>query len=230
MTVQMTRARGVFLCVSALTLCFSAAYAQTQNGEWTMSRSDVPGKIHFSMESARDGEHSFSNSSDWIVSDFQGLDLSTPGKHDVHFSIRRDAGVIEGEGFIRDGEGAGLFTFHANPQYNRDMEALGFSGLTEQKQMAFAVHDVSLAYAREMKSLGLQGLDARKLLTCRIFHIDAAFVKELRAAGLDVSDAGKLMALRIHRITPEYVEKLRAHGMQNLTIDQLVALRIHGIE
>ncbi len=230
MTIRMTRALGVFLRLSVLSVSLALVYGQTQNGEWTLSRSAVPGKIHFSMQSARDGGHSFSTSSDWNVSELQGLDLTSPGKHDVHFTIARDAGNVEGEGFVRDDEGAGLFTFRANPQYSREMEALGFPGITDEKQMAFALHDVSLAYAREMKGLNLQGLDTNKLLACRIFHVDAAFVKELRAVGVNVPEAGKLIAFRIHRITPEYVEKLRAHGMQNLTADQLVRLRIYGIE
>ena len=247
---------------AALSILAGAAFlanAQTQHGEWTAAPGDTAGKIRFSMESA-DGEgHSFSNSSDWNPADFQGLDLLTPGKHDVHFTIARDAGTVEGEGFARDGEAAGLYTFRPNPQYASQMAALGFPGVTPEKQMVFALHDVSLAYAREMKSLGIEGLDSHKLLACRIFHVDAEFIKELQSVGINVAgvdkliafrihhvspdyikdlarlgyphpDPDQLIALRIHRVTPEYIEKMRSHGMQNLTLDQLIRLRIHGIE
>ncbi len=229
MTIQMKRARSVFLRLSAFSVCIAAAYGQTQKGEWTVSRSEVPDKIHFSIQSARDGDHSFSTSSDWKVSDLQGLDLATAGKHDVHFTIARDAGTIDGEGFVRDGEGAGLFTFRANPQYSRDMEALGFPGVTEDKQIAFALHDVSLAYVREMKSLNLEGLDAHKLLACRIFHVDAAFVKELRAVGVSVNDADKLIAFRIHKVTPDFIRDMRSAGLNVTQPDKLIAFRIHGV-
>ncbi len=220
----MTALRLSFVFSAAVLVC-----AQNQTGEWTLSRSDVAGKVHFSMESASDG-HSFSNSSDWNVSDLQGLDLATPGKHDVHFTITRDAGAIDAEGFARESDGAGLYTFRPNPQYSREMESLGFPGVTSERQLAFALHDVSLAYARAMKGAGIDGLDARKLIAFRIHKVTPEYVKELERLGFPHPDPERLIALRIHRVTPEYIEKLRAHGVQNVTLDQLIALRIHGIE
>jgi|SRR5581483_124906 len=219
---------AIRLC-SLIAATAALALAQNQHGEWTLGPCDTPGKIHFSLQSA-DDHRSFNSSSDWNISDLHGLDLSIAGKHDVHFTIARDAGSIEAEGFAKDGEGAGLYTFQANPQYIHQMETLGFPGITPEQQLAFALHDVSFSYAREMTSLGIQGLDAHKLLACRIFHVDAAFVKELHDAGINVVEAGKLIAFRIHKVTPQYIADLRAHGMHNLTADQLIALRIHGIE
>ncbi|MBV9613808.1 MAG: hypothetical protein JO091_15140 [Acidobacteriaceae bacterium] len=259
MYIHPIRTPRVYILCCCLLVGTSIASAQTDHGQWTLGPSETPGKIRFSIESARDGHHSFSNSSDWSAADFDGLDLATPGKHDVHFTIPRDAGTFDAEGFARDGEAAGLYTFRPNAQYVRDMAALGFPGIEEENQMAFALHDVSLAYAREMKSLAIQGLDTRKLLPCRIFHIDAAFVRELQSVGITVAgvdkliafrihhvspeyvkelarlgyphpDADQLIALRIHQVTPEYIEKIRSHGMQNLTLDQLIKLRIHGLE
>src|SRR5579875_3731755 len=96
------------------TFVFAAAVvalaAQDQNGQWTLSASTSPGKIYFSMQSSSDN-HSFSSSSDWNISDLHGLDMSSAGKHDVHFTITRDAGKIDAEGFVKDGEGAGLYSF-----------------------------------------------------------------------------------------------------------------------
>jgi hypothetical protein len=186
--------------------------------------------VQFTIESTRDGEHSFSSSSDWNVSEFQGLDWSTPDKHDVHFTIHRDAGDIDCEGFVRDGQGAGLFTFRANPQYSQQMAALGFSDITDDKQFSFALHDVSLAYAREMKAAGIQDLDTSKLITFRIHRVSLDYVKALAQLGYPNPKAHELIALRIHGVTPEYIQKLRAHGMQNLTLEQVVRLRIHGID
>lgn len=204
--------------------------AATLNGEWTLSRSDTAGKVRFTIESTRDAEHSFSSSSDWNTSDFSGLDLSTPDKHDVHFTIHRDAGDIECEGFMRDGQGAGLFTFRANPQYTQQMAALGFSGISDDQQFSFALHDVSLAYAREMKDAGVQDLDARQLIAFRIHRVSVEYVRALAQLGYANPPARQLIALRIHGVTPEYIQKLRAHGMQNLTLQQLVKLRIFGID
>lgn len=245
------------LCGLIITATFPLLSAQTQTGEWTLSRSDNEGKVRFSLQSSKGGDH-FNTSSDWNASDFRGIDWSTSGRHDVHFTIARDAGTIECEGFLKNGEGAGLFTFNSNSAYSSEMQSHGFSGVSPDKQLAFAIHDVSLAFARQMKSLGIQGLDTDKLIAFRIFGVDTAFVNELRAAGLNAVDADKLIAfrihgvspdyirelqrlgyshpdadqliaMRIHGVTPEYIENLRSHGMHNLTLDQLVSLRIQGI-
>ncbi len=202
----------------------------TLNGEWTLSRTDIAGKVQFSIQSMHDGEHSFSSSSDWNVSDLRGLDWSTPDKHDVHFTINRDAGNIECEGFVKNGEGAGLFTFQPNPQYSQQMAALGFPDITDDQQFSFAMHDVSLAFAREIKAAGIQDLDTHQLIAFRIHRVSLDYVKALAQLGYTNPSAHQLVSLRIHGVTPEYIQKLRAHGIQNLTLEQVVRLRIHGID
>jgi len=234
------------------------AIGATDHGEWTLSRSTKPGAAVLSFQSAGDDGHRFNSSSDWKISELQGLDWSTTGKHDVSFKIVRDAGTIEGDGFLNGQEGAGLFRFRPNSEYKREMAALGYPGVTEENQFAFALHNVSLQFARDIKAAGVRNSDTEKLLAFRIHGVSPEFVRELNAAGIGTTesdkliafrihgvsaeyvkalqqlgyshpDSDKLIALRIHGVTPEYIESLRSHGMQNLTLDQLVSLRIHGI-
>lgn len=250
---------------SACTVSFIAllgvaiTQAASERGEWTLNQSELPDRLQFSLQSSGSEYRHFSSSSDWNIADFQGLDWSTPAKHDVHFTIKRDAGVFDGEGFVDHSAGAGLFTFEPNPQYPQQMAELGFPGITEDRQFAFALHDVSIEFARGLKAAGVTGLDTDKLIAFRIHGVSPQFIRDLRGLGLDVSDAGKLIAfrihgvspefvtelarlgyshpepdkliaLRIHGVTPQYIEALRARGVQNLTLDQLISLRIHGIE
>lgn len=245
------------LALSVLALATTAS-AATDHGEWTMSPSGIPGRIQFSINTSGEFGHHSSSSSDWSTADFHGLDFSTAAKHDVRFTIVRDAGNIECEGFLQNGEGAGLFTFKPNQQYGAQMSALGLTGFTPDEQFAFALHDVSLAFARQMKAAGIADLDADKLIAFRIHgvseqfvkdfdrlgysHLDAdkliafrihgvspAFVRQLEQLGYARPDADELVALRIHGVTPDYIQQLRARGIQKLTLEQLVALRIHGI-
>ena len=58
--------------------------ALTRSGDWTLSKSDEPGKVDFSLiEHRRGGTNS--HQSDWPTSTFQGVDFSKPGRQDVHF-------------------------------------------------------------------------------------------------------------------------------------------------
>src|SRR5580704_18673889 len=145
--------------------------ADVRSGDWTIHKSDEAGNVEFSLIEHQRGRHSSHESSDWLASSFSGVDFSKPGRQDVHFTIARDAGKIECEGFLDNGEGAGIFHFQPDPNYVREMDALGFP-VDEDKQYNMAVHDVSLEFARQMKAVHLAGLDAEKLIAFRIHGVD----------------------------------------------------------
>jgi len=231
------------------------APADVHSGDWAIHHSDQPGKVEFSLREHHHGGES-SNESEWPMSAFAGVDFSKPGRQDVRFTITRDAGTIECDGFLENGEGTGLFHFQPDPNYAGEMRESGFS-IDEEKQYGMAVHDVSLEFARQMKSEHLSGLDADKLITFRIFRVDSAFIEELRVAGLNVSDSDKLVAFRIHGVTPqmvrflhqagyspnedtlvamrihgatpEWMEELKKHGYDHVDLEELIAFRIHGV-
>jgi hypothetical protein len=199
--------------------------AEVRTGDWTISKSDNPGKVEFSLiEHRHDGQSS--HSSDWPASSFQGVDFSKAGRQDVHFTITRDAGKIDCEGFLNNGEGAGIFHFQPDPNYSSQMHPLGFT-VDEDKQYGMAIQDVSLEFARQMKSEHLTDLDADKLIAFRIFRVDSEFIEALRKEGLKISNSDKLVAFRIHGVTPQMVHSLHQAGY-NPDEDTLVAMRIHG--
>ena len=199
--------------------------ADVRSGDWTIRKSEDAGKVEFSLIERHHGGNS-SHESDWAMSAFQGVDFSKSGRQDVHFTIARDAGKINCEGFLNNGEGAGIFHFEVNANYPREMQALGFA-VDDEKQFSMAVMDVSLEFARQMKDEHISGLDADKLIAFRIFHVDAAFIEALRAEGLKISDADKLVAFRIHGVTAQMVRSLHQAGYSP-DEDTLVAMRIHG--
>lgn len=200
--------------------------AEVRSGDWTISKSDSPGKVEFSLIEHRHGNGTSSHQSDWPMTSFPGVDFSKPGRQDVHFTITRDAGKIDCEGFLQDGEGAGLFHFQPDPNYSHEMHSLGFT-IDEDKQFSMAVQDVSLDFAKQMKNEHLTDLDADKLIAFRIFRVDSAFIQALRAEGLKITDSDKLVAFRIHGVTPEMVRSLHQAGYTP-DEDTLIAMRIHG--
>jgi len=199
--------------------------AENHSGSWTINKSDTPGNVEFSLSEHHRGGMS-QESSDWPTRDFAGVDFSKPGHQEVRFTISREAGKIDCEGYLKDGEGAGVFHFQPDPNYPREMKDLGFP-IDEEKQFTMAAHDVSLEFARQMKNEHIEGLDADKLIAFRIFHVDSAFIHDLRSEGLKAADSDKLVAFRIHGVTPQMVRDLHQEGYSP-DEDTLVAMRIHG--
>jgi hypothetical protein len=203
------------------------ALGSVQNGSWSLAPADQPDKVQFSLQSSQGEEH-FSTSSPWKLADLRGLDWADAAKHDVSFTIVRDAGTIDCKGFVQDQRGAGLFTFQENPQYRPEMAKLGYS--FEGKELfSAAIFDVSFEFARAMKSAAVRDLDAGKLIAFRIHGVTPQFIRDLRAAGLEAADAGKLIAFRIHGVSPDFIRGLRSAGIDTVDPDKLIAFRIHGV-
>jgi len=220
--------RRVSFSALALTILFftSVALAEGFKGSWSMRPAEDAGQVYFGMTYSRPGHHS-QNESDWDITSFIGLDRSA-AKHDVKFAIDRDAGKFDCAGYFEAGEGAGTFLFTPNPNFAREMAALGFTGIDDDRQFAMAVHDVTLEFARAMKAEKLTRLDTDKLIAFRIFNVNSAFIRELRAAGIGAEDSDKLIAFRVHGVTPKFVSELRNAGI-DAGEDELIAFRVHGV-
>ncbi len=213
------------LIACSLVIVLVVRAADTRTGDWTMRRSGDPGKVEFSLITHQHGSHSH-DSSDWPVSSFQGLDLSKPGRQDAKFSITRDAGRFDCQGYLENGEGAGTFHFVPDTNYAQQMKSLGFP-VDEDNQYFMAVMDVSLDFVRRIKAENLEGLDTDKLIAFRIHGVSPEFIDALRKEGLPVKDSDKLIAFRIHGVSPEMVRYLHQAGYQP-DEDTLIAMRIHG--
>jgi hypothetical protein len=239
-----------------LALCPFIALGAIDSGSWTLA-SGEQGKVSLSLRGSN-GRHHVDTSSDWQLSELRGLEWAGASKHDVHFTITRDAGTIDCQGFVQDQRGAGLFTFKSNPQYAQEMQKLGFA-FQEDQLFSATTFDISFEFVRAIKSLAVQGVDAEKLMAFRIHGVTPEFVRGLKGAGVATTDSDELIAfrihgvspefagelsrlgyahtppeqlvaLRIHGVTPEYIQSVRSKGLQNLTLDQLISMRIHDID
>jgi len=215
------------LTACTLVLALVARAADSRTGSWTVTHSDEADKVQFQL--IYHTEHSNSNhQSDWPKAEFKGVDFSRAGRQDVKFLISRDAGKFDCNGYLEDGEGAGVFHYTSDTQYVSKMSALGFGGIDSDKQFSMAMLDVSLAFAKQVKDMNLRNMDTDKLIAFRIFNVTQDFVNDLRKQGLAATDADKLVAFRIHGVSPEMVSFLHQAGYQP-DEDTLVALRIHGV-
>jgi hypothetical protein len=214
-------------CAMAPGLAQTALAAEELKGTWSIERSNEAGQVHFGVRHRTD-RHNNNSEMDQPLTAFTGLDLATPGKHDVSFAMMRDAGRLDCEGYVKDGEGAGTFRFTPDAKYAGSMDAIGFGGVDAPRQFAMTLHDVSIEYAKQIKAENLSNLDTDKLLAFRIFDVDPKFIRDLRAAGLPAKDADRLIAFRVHGVAPAIVRDLRQSHI-DANEDQLIAFRVHGV-
>lgn len=178
----------------------------------------------------------------------------------VHFDMRRDAGTFAVEGVIRNGVGAGTYTFAASATFPDELAKRGFErpGLVEQRLLArtdigFAFLDelvaqhyarpahlvelvqaarqgISLSYLRELGRLGYNGGTLGNLLNLSRHGVSPDFIRDLAAAGLPKLSIEDLLRARNSGVDGEYIRALASLGYAKLPLDELVQLRHHGVD
>jgi hypothetical protein len=236
-----------------LTAALSTGVAQSQTGRWMIDTLPGVDEVQLTLHRADS-----TNSHSVALSGFRGLtraQMDSSTGQTLRFEIVHEAGTLNCEGYFKSGNGAGAFTFAANPSFVAEMHSLGHNGLTPDQIFSMAVFDIGPKYVRELKDLGYQPT-ADELFALKIHGVTVEFIRDLKALGYhptidqlvslrihgattefvkQIKDLGygptidELVSMRIHGVTPDYIHDLRSHGMKNLSIDQLVSLKIHGI-
>jgi hypothetical protein len=147
------------------------------------------------------GSWNMSFGEDIPLKDFKGLEQAVSSAAAAGFELPREAGTFTFKGKFKNDEGAGEFKFVIDPEFAKNMEALGYKKLAVDQIFHLAINDIGIA-----------------------------FVKELQAAGYDKLPIDKLAQMAIHGVTPAFVKELANLGYKNLSVDQLVQLRIHGVD
>lgn len=221
-----TGALCAWILMMAQAVTAPAAAAEAFSGNWTLMPSDVPGQVQFVLVHKRGKNHS-QHSSDWDPAVFEGLNLAERGKRDVQFTITREAGRFDCEGYMQNGVGAGVYLFTADAKFAGTMRDIGFTGIDEEMQYAMATLDVTTAFAREMKAEKLTGLTTDKLIALRVFGVTPQFIREMRNEGLPMTDSDKVIAFRVHGIEVARVRELKKLGIR-ADENQLIAMQVHG--
>ena len=227
----MSRNTHIALSVAAAGV-LSAALAQNNSsiiGQWTLGASLVQDKVQLTI-SRTTANHNMNSSSPIAISELHGLtqaQLSSAGLN-VRFEIARDAGTLRFEGFVRNGGGGGTFGFSLNPNYPKEMAALGYSDVNDEQVFTMAVHDVSLAYVRDLSALGVRPESSGQLITMRIHNVTPEYVRDFQTIGYTGLTSDKLVTMRIHGVTADFARELKSMGYNSVSTEQMVTMRIHG--
>ena len=75
------------------------------------------------------------------------------GTH-VQFQLKRDAGTFNCDGWFKEGNGSGHFTFAPSAAFVSELKMQGYGEPTYEQQFSMAMCDVSLAFINELQDQG----------------------------------------------------------------------------
>ncbi|PYQ59625.1 MAG: hypothetical protein DMF58_10945, partial [Acidobacteria bacterium] len=219
--------KTLLFIILAIAVCFSA-YANTEprSGVWTAELQDD----RVQMTLFRGSQTSERRGMGWNnimgfdepLAHFAGLsknDLQSSAAN-VQFELRRPAGVIAFEGRVANGTGAGHFHFTPSESFVHDMDALGYTGFSDDQLLVFAAHDFSPQTIRDLRDMGYQP-NQREVEEIAIFRITPDFLREMAKAGYANLTLREAVNFRVGRVDAAYIAQMRQLGYSDLSARKL---------
>ena len=199
---------------------------QNLPGTWEVRRTSTDGIVRLRLV-----EINSSSDSNVPLERLEGLTAGqlTGSGGPVQFRMRRDAGTFTFEGVLREGVGAGTFSFAADPNFPEALVKRGFARPTAAEQYQMARHDIGYAFVDELSRQGYSKPQTSELVRAGQHGVDATYVREMGALGYRLGSLAPLIELRDHGVTPTYVRELAALGYKALPADEIRRARDHGI-
>jgi len=194
-------------------IAMATAQSPTVEGTWsTRARERDNGRRRIQISMQVDGDGTWQMGFSVEDGGLNGLSFEQArGTSDtVRFQLVRDAGTVAFEGLIRDGRGAGTFSFTPDTGWQRDMAGFGYDDLSDKQVFSAAIHDISTAYVQDLQRLGYTGLAENHLFSFAIHGVSVAFITGMNGLGYEDIAAQDLITMRIHGVTPEWVREVRA--------------------
>lgn len=195
-------------------------------GTWEIRPTGTPGTVHLRLV-----EVNSSSGSNVPIEQLEGLtaaQLAGEGGS-VQFRLRRDAGTFTFEGVLRNGVGAGTFSFTADPSFPAELAKRGFARPTAREQYQMARHDVGYAFVDELNKQGYSKPQTSELVRAGQHGVHVTYLRDMGALGYRLGSLEPLITLRDHGVTPAYIRELADQGYKGLAADDLRRARDHGI-
>jgi beta-lactamase regulating signal transducer with metallopeptidase domain len=195
-------------------------------GTWEIRPTTTEGTVHLRLV-----ELNSSSSTNVPLDRLEGLTAAqlTGAGGPVQFRIRRDAGTFAFEGIIRNGVGAGTFSFTADPNFGAELAKRGFARPTAAEQYEMARSDIGYAFVEELTKQGYSKPQTSELVRAGQHGVHLTYLREMGAIGYRVGSLDSLITLRDHGVTPSYVRDLAQLGYKGLSPDDVRRTRDHGI-
>jgi beta-lactamase regulating signal transducer with metallopeptidase domain len=195
-------------------------------GTWEIRPSETQGTVHLRLV-----EVNSSSGTNVPIERLEGLttaQLAGAGGP-VQFRLRRDAGVFTFEGVLRNGVGAGTFSFTPDQNFPAELAKRGFARPTAGEQYQMARHDVGYAFLDELNTQGYAKPQTSELVRAGQHGVHVTYLRDMGALGYRLGSLDPLIELRDHGVSPTYIRELADQGYKGLPADDLRRARDHGI-
>ncbi|HYJ88115.1 MAG TPA: hypothetical protein VEW46_18755 [Pyrinomonadaceae bacterium] len=234
----------ILALLSSLLLTNAARAQEAYSGQWLISQwltnaKPQADKVHLKLryrmgQSKKDGDSDFNSSTAFHIpiARLSGLTpaqiTSTTGGQ-VRFQLVRDAGTLDCEGWFKDGQGAGHFTFKPNATFASELTKRGYGAPSSEQQFMMAIHDVDLSLVDELRLQSFQQPTLSQLVRMGTHGVRLDYVKELHGLGYRVKSVDELIRMVDHGVSLRYIRNLAALGYERLSAEQLVRAADHGV-
>ncbi|MDQ3472703.1 MAG: hypothetical protein M3447_03100, partial [Acidobacteriota bacterium] len=138
---------GIFGVLTLLLACYPAtevSYSNSQDpgaAQWLVEFRTGEDKVHMEMRYRRRSEKGvgYSNNGFMIAPEkLTGLtrEQAMSSGTNVKFQLQRDAGTFYFEGWFKEGNGSGHFTFSPNTSFGAELNRLGIGSPTAEQQLS----------------------------------------------------------------------------------------------
>ena len=234
------RVISVLAVLCLLWACYPASdvtYSNPQNtsNQWLIEYWTSENRLHLTMRYRRTGAGNFSfNDSGFNVTldQLAGLtreQVMSPAGTNVRFQLKRDAGTFDFEGWFRQGNGSGHFTFNPNSAFNSDLSRLGFGRASDEQLLSLAMTDTGLAFVNELKAQDYDTSTVQQLVKMAHHGVKLEYLQGLKSLGYSVKSTDLVVRMKDHGVSANFIKEIRDLGYTNTSIEQLVRLKDHGV-
>jgi len=240
----MTRLPKILVFAVALSLlwaCYSAAevtYSSPQDSasyQWLIEYKTSEARLQLTMRYQRQGDRGFSYSNTGFgiaLDQLAGLTreqvLSASGNN-VRFQLKRDAGTFNFEGWFKEGNGSGHFTFSPSSSFANELARQGFGKPTDEQLLSLAMSDTGLAFINELKAQGYDTATVEQLVRMGNHGVRLEYLQGLKSLGYSVKTTDLVVRMKDHGVNASFIKEIKDLGYSNTSTEQLVRLKDHGV-
>ena len=214
-----------------------ATYSNPQDsgtGQWLIEFRTGEEKVHIEMRYERKsekGNHSNSHGFSIDPGRFSGLtrEQAMSGGAHVQFQLKRDAGTFNFEGWFRDGNGSGHFTFAPDRSFAAQISSQGYGSPTDEQLLSLAMSDTGFALINELRVQGYERPTLDQLVAMGNHGVSVDYVQGLKSYGYQVKTIDSLVKMRDHGVSLKFISEMASLGYKNLEPESLISIRDHGV-